>query len=256
MIFTQEEKDFLIAFIPGHKEKEIAEAFNKRFNKQITTQRVHSFKSNNKIRSGTTNGLKTGSYSVWTKEIREFFYEYNPGHIATEMQQALFEKFGKKFTIGQITAFRKNHNLKCGVCTKYKKGNIPANTGKHGLAPEAFYRNTWRKGHVTWNKAVVGAETVTTDGYVKVKIAQPNVWAFKHTLIWEKENGKVPEGFIVVFKDGNKLNCTIENLDLISRAENAVINRCGLRASGLYSTAKVVAQLQIKVAKLKRREQK
>lgn len=40
-----------------------------------------------------------------------------------------------------------------------------------------------------------------------------------HVLLWEEYNGKVPSNHAVVFKDGNKQNITIENLELVTRAE-------------------------------------
>lgn len=41
-----------------------------------------------------------------------------------------------------------------------------------------------------------------------------------HRLVWEKYNGKIPKGFIVHHKDENKLNWSIENLELMNRSEH------------------------------------
>ena len=38
--------------------------------------------------------------------------------------------------------------------------------------------------------------------------------------MWEAANGPVPEGLFVVFKDRNKTNLTLENLELIDRHEH------------------------------------
>jgi hypothetical protein len=43
--------------------------------------------------------------------------------------------------------------------------------------------------------------------------------------VWEQHKGPVPAKHIVVFKDRNRANCAIENLELISMAENAHRNR-------------------------------
>ena len=48
-----------------------------------------------------------------------------------------------------------------------------------------------------------GTEVMTTDGYLKIKIAEPNVWRFKHIIEWEKYHGEVPEGMLISFKDGD-----------------------------------------------------
>lgn len=41
----------------------------------------------------------------------------------------------------------------------------------------------------------------------------------KHRYVWEKANGPIPEGHCVQFKDGDTLNCRLENLYLISRGK-------------------------------------
>ena len=55
-----------------------------------------------------------------------------------------------------------------------------------------------------------------------------------HRLEWEKHNGKIPEGFIVHHKDENKLNWSIENLELLSRSEHIkkhkdIVKRPGIK---------------------------
>ncbi len=40
-----------------------------------------------------------------------------------------------------------------------------------------------------------------------------------HIINWEAVNGPLPKGHALVFKDGNKQNTAVENLELLSRAE-------------------------------------
>lgn len=42
----------------------------------------------------------------------------------------------------------------------------------------------------------------------------------EHRVIWEKHHGKVPEGYCIHHKDGNKKNNRIENLECLSRKEH------------------------------------
>ena len=78
-----------------------------------------------------------------------------------------------------------------------------------------------------YKRQPVGTERLDRDGYVEIKISDPNKWQPKHRYLWEKENGKVPKGMILIFKDNNKLNVCLDNLILISRAENMKINSRG-----------------------------
>lgn len=45
-----------------------------------------------------------------------------------------------------------------------------------------------------------------------------------HRFIWEQVHGPIPPDHVVMFIDGNTLNCAIENLKLITLAENVIRN--------------------------------
>ena len=63
--------------------------------------------------------------------------------------------------------------------------------------------------------------------------------------MWSEENGDVPEGYCIVFKDGDKLNVGLDNLDLISRNELLQINR--LRCSSQPPEVQPVIRVMGKV---------
>lgn len=106
-----------------------------------------------------------------------------------------------------------------------KKGSISANKGKKQteyMTPEAIERTKetrFKKGQQVWNHKQVGYERINVDGYIEIKVSEPNVFKFKHRVTWEKHNGPIPKGYNVQFKDGDRLNCDdITNLYLISRS--------------------------------------
>jgi hypothetical protein len=80
-----------------------------------------------------------------------------------------------------------------GVETQFKKGQNPHNTKPIGYRS---YR----------------------DGYLVEKVETG--FKFVHVLMWESINGPVPKGLFVVFKDRNKQNITLDNLELIDRHEH------------------------------------
>ena len=88
--------------------------------------------------------------------------------------------------------------------------NGKGNKGKkHSLEHIQNHANKLRKGYLH-------------DGYLVVTLW--NKEKKVHRLIWEKENGKIPEGLIVHHKDGNKLNNSIENLELLTRNEHSKLH--------------------------------
>lgn len=42
---------------------------------------------------------------------------------------------------------------------------------------------------------------------------------YLHHLIWEEQRGPIPPGHKVAFKDGNHLNCDIDNLELLTNSD-------------------------------------
>ena len=94
------------------------------------------------------------------------------------------------------------------------------------MKPEAIERSKktrFQKGSTPSNSLPVGAEVLRIDknkrGYYMIKVANEPKLKSKHIYLWETANGKLPKGYNVVFKDGNTLNCVIENLECISDAE-------------------------------------
>ena len=107
------------------------------------------------------------------------------------------------------------------IATRFQKGHIPDNKGKK-VSPEVYERMSptmFKKGHISQNKRAVGSERVNVDGYIEIKVKDPNIWKLKHRLVWEQHNGAIPAGYNVQFKNHNPQDCRIENLYLISKAD-------------------------------------
>lgn len=122
--------------------------------------------------------------------------------------------------VGRIHAQHPN-----AIAHRFKPGQEPSNKGKRiedfmsaeGIA--ASSRTRFKKGHQPHNTRAVGTDCVHGDGYVYHKTEQGPV--LKHRHVWEQHHGPVPDGYVVAFRDGNRQNCDIENLCLLSRADNA-----------------------------------
>lgn len=193
----------------------------------------------------------------YTEAERHFFEEYVPGHSYFEIQQAFIKKFGWEITIGQVKSYIGNHHLNTGRTGYFKKGNIPSNKGKK-ISAEAYEKakgTMFKKGNVPHNYRPVGSERINKDGYTEVKVKDPRTWKLKHRLIWEQHNGAIPKGYIAVFKDNNKQNLDINNLLLIKKSENLILNNTGLcQCNGETKEIAVnIAKLKLATSKKKRR---
>lgn len=93
------------------------------------------------------------------------------------------------------------------------------------------------------------------DGYVWIKIAEPNKWRQKHVVIWEQAHGPRPAGDVVIFADQDHQNFEVDNLLLATQAENLVANRHKLIShdADTTKTGLLLAKVIAKKSQLKKR---
>ena len=123
-----------------------------------------------------------------------------------------------------------------GRSHRFQKGHVSANKGMRrpgwsaGRMKETQFRKGQRSGAAAAHYKPLGAERLI-HGYRYVKVAEvPNVpytvnWKLVHVLNWERANGRpLPAGHILRFRDRNKLNVAVGNLELLTRRENILRN--------------------------------
>ena len=154
----------------------------------------------------------------------DFIYA-NRTMVRRELTDAVNAKFNASHDIKNINALCKRKGWMTGRTGCFKKGNIPSPLA----GCKGPNKTTFKKGNTPVNHRPVGSERISKDGWLEVKIAEPRKWCGKHRVEWEKHHGPIPKGHIVIFVDGNPLNWQIENLQMISKAEHAILNKRGLR---------------------------
>lgn len=169
----------------------------------------------------------------YTDEMRQFILENCKGRYNQELADLFNRKFNARVTGGMMKSYKANHKLNSGISSKFKRGRAAHNKGKK--MPKEVYekvRHTmFSKGHIPSNHKPVGSERISKDGYIEVKVQEPNKWKLKQRIVYEELKGKIPEGSTIIFLDGNKLNCNIDNLKCITRSELLYLNRNGLNNS-------------------------
>lgn len=110
---------------------------------------------------------------------------------------------------------------------RFRKGHIPPNKGRkmeEYMSVESvkkFRANQYKKGHKPHNTGRDGDIRWRPNcGYYYIRIKE-GLWMEYHRYLWELNNGPIPKGYNIFFKDGNRRNCVIENLECISNAELA-----------------------------------
>ena len=149
-----------------------------------------------------------------------------------EVRTMLNEKFGTDYSYKQVKALKHNHKINSGLTGQFEKGHHPWTKGKSikeiCYKPDSYARwksSVYTKGQRAHNKAAVGTEVIDDHGYIKVKVADPSTWEFKHRLIYEKAYGPIPKGMMLAFIDGDKTNISLDNMMLISNEANGIRRR-------------------------------
>ena len=103
------------------------------------------------------------------------------------------------------------------------------------------------------NYRPIGSERINVDGYVEIKIADPNVWKLKHRVIWEQHYGPIPNHQPIIFLDRNKSNLDINNLAMVTNRQLLFLNGNKLIKSDaeLTKTAINIAKIKEKIIEIK-----
>lgn len=158
----------------------------------------------------------------YSEEQKEFIIKNNYGKYAKELAAMFNEKFNTNITSHEIKYFRRNHKLNSGLTGQFQKGHNTWNKGTKGLTHSN--KTSFKKGNKPHNYRPVGSERITKDGYIEVKVSDPNKWETKNKIVYKKHFGDIPKGYKVIYADGNKLNNEPDNLILVSSSELLIAN--------------------------------
>jgi hypothetical protein len=108
-----------------------------------------------------------------------------------------------------------------GAGNRFQKGVSPWNKGTKGLIPASS--TSFKPGSKPFNYMPVGSMRFSKEGYLQCKVYDtgypPHDWVAVHLMCWEAYHGPLPPKHRVCFKDGNKQNIAIENLELLTAAD-------------------------------------
>lgn len=115
--------------------------------------------------------------------------------------------------------------------TQFKKGHTTWNKGKSHPAHPNTTKHHFKKGQTPHNHQPIGTTRIS-DGYLQVKTADTGntVRDYQpvHHLVWIEKHGPIPADHCVIFKDKDRSNIELDNLECISRIElmrrNAIYN--------------------------------
>jgi hypothetical protein len=127
---------------------------------------------------------------------------------------------------------------RAGEATRFKPGLVPWNKGlrRPGWSPgrmrETQFKPGTRSGSAAKNWCPIGTIRIDHEGFQRIKVREwrsgeatgfgnTTIWPLLNRHVWEEHNGPIPPSHAVVFRNGDRGNCDIGNLELLSRADLA-----------------------------------
>lgn len=233
---------------------ELAAAFNTRYATDKTPAQIKAVLSNNKFTCRRKGGHPVGTSFIFSPEQVAWLKDNIAGKSHAAITAELNELFSDTKTVLQIKSYIKNHKLSTGLTGRFEQGHASWNSGTKGLVKPNS--GNFKTGHAPANRKPLYSERICSkDGFILIKVPEVDPYTgsltrykHKHVWVWEQANGPVPEGMAVAFFDSNKLNCSIENLMLVTRAELLQLNQHGYKnmSEELRPSVLALAKLEVK----------
>lgn len=207
------------------------------------------------------------SRHVWTPEqvaeLRRRYPDERAEDIAVDLGLDVGRVYGKAHRLGleKSAAFQaspasgRTYDGR-GAANRFKPGQTSLTKGKKMGTRGRSGETQFQKGNVTGNAAVVvkpiGYECMR-DGYLVRKVNNDlpfyKRWRAVHQIEWEAVNGPVPSGHALCFKNGNRLDIRLENLELVTRRELARRNTIHRFPAEVKECMRLVGRIKREVRK-------
>ena len=198
----------------------------------------------------------------YSEEQKKFIIDNYYGKYSKELADIFNKQFNTNITAKEIKNYRENHKLNSGLTGRFEKGHVTHNKGKKQteyMSKEAIEKTKatrFKKGNIPQNRREIWEERISKDGYIYIKVRDGCLndnWELKHRYIYKQHYGDIPNGYNVMFADKNKRNFDIDNLILVSKSEDLIINNNKLLFSNkeLTKTGHLIAKVIDKTNKVK-----
>ena len=240
--YTTKMVQWLSKNVPGKSFSNITILFNEKFETDFTTMAIKTACHN--------RGIKNGKKFPFSEAQREYIRENYAVMTYKDITYALNKKYRSSFTISQIKTYcakigiSKNHSPVTREVIHFIRQIMPIQAVKAAELVNAKFGTSYTSKSIRqftfqyrikngsfnssetcgMKKPIYSEHIITSSAngkqYIHIKFQNKEGykynWKKKHIWVWEQAYGPVPDGHTIVFLDNNTLNCSIENLCLVS----------------------------------------
>jgi len=178
----------------------------------------------------------------WSDEeiarLKKIYPEENTIDVARMLNRTVCSVNGMAHSLGlkksnKFIADGKSGRIKngqgIGIKTQFVPGHVPLNKGKKWDeimpkdAQEKARQTTFKTGRLPHNTLKDGMITIRTDNrgvsfeWIRIGVAK---WIPLFHHVWIQANGPIPKGHVLAFIDRNPMNAKLENLMIMTKADN------------------------------------
>ena len=191
--------------------------------------------------------------------LKKPFTDEEPSFIHAHIRTHSTKWIAKELKRSNVTIRQEVHRLgyfelmkEKAEKSRYQKGRTPENKGVK-MSPETYEKvkhTFFKSGHLPHNSLPDYTEVIRHEKktpYIYIKIPGKRKAIPKHRHLWEQAHGAIPKGHNIIFKNGNTLDCRLENLTCVSNEElmqqNTIHRYPGELKTAIKQISKIKKQL-------------
>ncbi len=155
------------------------------------------------------------SYTTFYDLIHRYIPDYNCSRLYTDEQIEWMKNLD--------VAGRGLEELLCEFNETFDEDRAKSAFGKKLNQLGVFYSSEDKGKCISRNrpnKLPIGSERVSGkgSGLIRVTVDEDGGYKYKQQIVWEEAYGPVPEGYCIIFLDGDNHNCELSNLRCVPRS--------------------------------------
>lgn len=206
--------------------------------------------------------------------LRAIYADAPTPEVARRLRRSLSGTYGRAMMLGlhksetylaSPAACRLRRGDNVDAESRFTKGHVPANKGLRrpgwsvGRMKETQFRKGERRGVAAKLWKPIGTERISKDGYRERKINNDlplqRRWRAVHLLLWESVNGPLPRSHAVAFKNGDRTDVRLDNLELLTRRDLMARNTVHNLPKPLVQAVQLLGALRRKINRRSRNEE-
>lgn len=177
------------------------------------------------------------SRKPWTPSqdavLRELYLENSAAECAAVLGRGVKAIYSRAAFLGlkkppqwiadraRLRSARADHG---GRAHQFQPGHAAWNKGKPHPSSGRAVDTQFKPGQKPHTWTPIGHKRINADGYHQVKMSDTGITRrdyinISHLVWFYAGRGDIPPGHALIFRDGNKLNAALDNLELVTRAE-------------------------------------